>query len=131
MATITTLHIDFDPDHHDILRQLHAVAPELTALKLIKKQCPTSGQFIRHQCPWNNAFAWSIDLSCFTYLHHFLLHTPATLVDDADGEGKEKDLLAVWTMKSARLDYITLWYLADLAGGTLKLWSLASALSMI
>ncbi|KAI6098681.1 hypothetical protein F5141DRAFT_1219366 [Pisolithus sp. B1] len=42
MATITTLHIDFDPDHHDILRQLHAVAPELTALKLIKKQCPTS-----------------------------------------------------------------------------------------
>ncbi|KAI6003559.1 hypothetical protein EDC04DRAFT_2583388, partial [Pisolithus marmoratus] len=41
-ATITTLHIDFDPDHRDILRWLHEAAPELTALKLVEKQCPTS-----------------------------------------------------------------------------------------
>ncbi|KAI5994371.1 hypothetical protein EDD15DRAFT_2145903, partial [Pisolithus albus] len=41
-STITTLHIDFDPDDRDILRQLHEVAPELTALKLVERQRPAS-----------------------------------------------------------------------------------------
>ncbi|KAI5987719.1 hypothetical protein EDD15DRAFT_2372102 [Pisolithus albus] len=121
-STITTLHIDFDPDHRDIMKRLHEVAPELTALKLVERQRPTSGRSVRRRRPWNDAFTWSIDLSRFTYLHRFLLRTSAALVDEADGESKEKDLLTVWATKSARLDYITLWYLADSAVGTLRLW---------
>ncbi|KAI6009263.1 hypothetical protein BKA83DRAFT_4487760 [Pisolithus microcarpus] len=121
-STITTLHIDFDPDHRDILRQLHEVAPELTALKLVERQRPASGRFVRRRRPWNDAFTWSIDLSRFTQLHRFLLRTPAALVNEADAESKEKELLTVWTTKSARLDYVTLWYLADSTADILRLW---------
>ncbi|KAI5982551.1 hypothetical protein EDD15DRAFT_2481375 [Pisolithus albus] len=108
--------------HCDILRQLHEVAPELTALKLVERQHPASGRFVRRRRPWNDASTWSIDLSRFSHLHRFLLRTAAALVDEDDGESKEKELLSVWTAKSARLDYITLWYLADSAADILRLW---------
>ncbi|KAI6018101.1 hypothetical protein BKA83DRAFT_4496455 [Pisolithus microcarpus] len=94
----------------DILRQLHEVAPELTALKLVERQRPASliraMDFRADLCDvvvlWNDAFTWSIDLSHFTQLHRFLLRTPAALVNEADAESKEKELLTVWTTKSAR-----------------------------
>ena len=38
--TLTTLHIDFDPADHNILRRVSEIAPKLTALKLIERALP-------------------------------------------------------------------------------------------
>jgi hypothetical protein len=132
-ASITSLHLEFNPIHRDVLRRLAGVVPNLGALKLVEKLDATQVrldamsrsypqqhlQDAHHDLdrPWKHATQWGTDLMQFHHLHRLLLRSSAAVPDDAEDQEQESNLVNTWAGGSSTtispvhpsLRYITLW----------------------
>ncbi|KAH7904165.1 hypothetical protein BJ138DRAFT_1019498 [Hygrophoropsis aurantiaca] len=132
-ATLTILHLDFDPNERDILRQIAAIAPLLTALKLCEKSLSltTRGTGVRLRRAWNYSTEWRDHLMLLGHLSRFLLKTTAPLVRTLGSKREEAIMVSNWTRGVVRrggvrehpaLEHLTLWYRSEVDGGVLCFW---------
>ncbi|KAH7905905.1 hypothetical protein BJ138DRAFT_1017058 [Hygrophoropsis aurantiaca] len=128
-ATLTVLYLDFDPNERDILRQVAAAAPFLTALKLSEKPLSTT-RGVRLRRAWNNSLEWRNDLLLLGCMSRFLLKTAAPLVDTPGDKEEEASVVSSWARVVRRggvedhpaLEHLTLWYISEVDGGVLCYW---------
>ncbi|KAH7908062.1 hypothetical protein BJ138DRAFT_1128715 [Hygrophoropsis aurantiaca] len=135
IATLSVLHLDFDPTDRDILSKIGKAAPFLTALKLTETSLPYGIQRgSRFRRAWNHASQWKSGLLLLPRLSRLLLKTAAPLVTTPGDQSQEAILVSKWTHTKRRsgmrdehptLQHLTLWYLSDSDSSYLCYWSQA------